>query len=144
MGREHVIPQFAVRMGQLCRQTSGTIRFPIQGSGQETRAFVYIDDLIDGLLRVITQGEHLGTYHIGTDEEITIERLAQEVGKCFGREVEVVPGKLRPGGTPRRCPDISKLRTLGYEPQVSLQEGLARTVPWYGEQAHVRPVRIGA
>jgi len=135
MGFEHVIPRFALRMRELTRRGPGTIHFPIQGTGRETRAFVYIDDLIAGVLRVIEQGEHLGIYHIGTDEEMTIEQLAKEVGRCFGRQVEVVPGPLMTGGTTRRCPDIAKLRALGYAPRVPFREGLAKTVRWYDANA---------
>ena len=131
MGREHVIPQFVLRMEGCCRETVEPVRFPIQGSGQETRAFVYIDDLVDGVVRVIERGEHLGIYHIGTDQEVTIEHLAKEVGRCFGREVEVVPGDLLPGSPPRRCPDIAKIRTLGYESRIPLRVGLQKTVNWY-------------
>jgi nucleoside-diphosphate-sugar epimerase len=131
MGREHVIPEFIDRMNRLSREAIGLVRFPIQGSGQETRSFVYIDDLVDGVLRVIERGDHLGIYHIGTDEEVTIERLAKEVGLCLGREVEVVPGPLRPGGTLRRCPDNAKMRALGYAPRTTLKKGLAETVAWY-------------
>jgi nucleoside-diphosphate-sugar epimerase len=131
MGREHVIPQFALRMEHCCRETTGPVRFPIQGSGQETRAFVYIDDLIDGVIRVIERGEHLKIYHIGTDEEVTIEYLAKEIGRCFGREVEIVPSDLLPGSTPRRCPDITRIRALGYVPRTPLCAGLPSTVEWY-------------
>jgi dTDP-glucose 4,6-dehydratase/UDP-glucose 4-epimerase len=133
MGREHVIPQFALRMDQARRATAppAAVPFPIQGSGRETRAFVYIDDLVDGVLRVIERGEHLGIYHIGVDHEVTVAELAREVGRCFGREVEVVPGALLAGSTPRRCPDISRIRALGYAPRVSLSEGLEKTVAWY-------------
>jgi nucleoside-diphosphate-sugar epimerase len=131
MGREHVIPQFAIRMDRCCREAQGPFRFPIQGSGRETRAFVYIDDLVDGVLRVIERGEHLGIYHIGTDREVTIEELAREVGRCFGREVEIVPSDLLPGSTSRRCPDIAKIRDLGYEPRTPLRVGLSQTVSWY-------------
>lgn len=135
MGFEHVIPQFAVRMKRLAAGPPGLVRFPIQGTGRETRAFVYIDDMTAGFLRVIETGEHLGIYHVGTEDEITIEALAKEIGRCYGREVTVVPGAPAPGGTVRRCPDISKVRRLGYAPQVSLRAGLAKTVAWYDEHA---------
>jgi nucleoside-diphosphate-sugar epimerase len=131
MGREHVIPQFVLRMERCCRETAGTIRFPIQGSGEETRAFVYIDDLIDGVIRVIERGDHLRTYHIGSDEEVTIAALAREVGRYFGREIEIVPGELLAGSPRRRCPDITRMRALGYEPRTPLQKGLATTAEWY-------------
>lgn len=134
MGREHVIPQFAMRMAALAaepRREPDVIDFSIQGTGRETRAFVYISDLIDGVLHVLERGEHLGIYHIGTDVETTIADLAHSVARCFGRELRLVPGELRPGGPLRRCPDISRMRSLGYQPRVSLKEGLAVTVDWY-------------
>ena len=139
MGREHVVPQFVLRMKRCCRESDGPVRFPIQGSGAETRAYVYITDLIDGVLRVIERGEHLGIYHIGTDQEVTVERLAREVGHCFGRPVEVVAGPLLPGSTLRRCPDITKMRGLGFRPAVSLERGLAETVAWYVNQPETDP-----
>jgi dTDP-glucose 4,6-dehydratase/UDP-glucose 4-epimerase len=134
MGGEHVIPQFIMRMAarvQEAQRVTDVIDFPIQGTGDETRAFVYISDLIDGVLRVLEQGEHLGIYNIGNDVETSITDLALAVAHCFGREIRVIPGDLRPGGTPRRCPDITRMRGLGYRPRVALAEGLAETVDWY-------------
>jgi nucleoside-diphosphate-sugar epimerase len=131
MGWEHVIPQFVRRMQEICKQTQGLVTFPIQGSGMETRSFVFIDDMIAGLLKVIEKGEHLGIYHIGTDDEVTIKHLAQEVANYFDREIQIAPGELQAGSTLRRCPNIKRLRALGYTPVVSLQQGLAATIPWY-------------
>ncbi len=139
MGWEHVIPQFAVRMHALAQKCQGTIEFPIQGSGEETRSFVFIEDMIAGLLKVIEKGEHLGIYHIGTDEEITIRELAEAVGASFHREVRIVPGPRKAGGTLRRCPDIRRLKALGYIPATSLKEGLSTTVPWYIKNFDRRP-----
>jgi nucleoside-diphosphate-sugar epimerase len=130
MGWEHVIPQFAIRMAELAAKP-GVVDFQIQGTGRETRAFVYITDLVDGVMRVIDRGEHLGIYHIGTDVETTVADLAHAVAQCFGREIRVVPGELQPGGPLRRCPDITRMRALGYQPRVPLAEGLAKTVDWY-------------
>lgn len=136
MGWEHVIPQFILRMKELCRKSKGIIKFPIQGTGKETRAFVFIDDFIDGLMIVLKKGEHLGIYHIGTMEEITIGKVAVEVGKYFGRRVTIVPGKLAKGSTPKRCPDITKLKKLGYKPKVPFSKGLKITAEWYDKNAH--------
>lgn len=134
MGWEHVIPQFVVRMKKICLENkSKQIKFPIQGTGKEKRAFVYIDDFIDGLMLVIRKGEHLGTYHIGTMEEISIKEVAAEVGKYFGKKVIIVPGKLTEGSTLRRCPDIAKLEKLGFMPEISFRKGLQITAKWYDE-----------
>lgn len=139
MGWEHVIPQLATRMAELVKQGGGEpLPFPIQGDGKQTRAFVYIDDFTDGLVRVIDKGEHLGIYHVGTSEEITIETLVHEIARCLGCTVHIVPGPEPAGGTPRRCPDISKVRALGYEPRHSLASALPAVVEWYRANAHRR------
>lgn len=140
MGWEHVIPQFVLRMRQLCTENRNKkVKFPIQGTGKETRAFVYIDDFIDGLMLMINRGEHMGIYHIGTMEEVSTEEVAVEIGKYFGREITIVPGELTRGSTLRRCPDITKLKKLGYKPKVAFKEGLKITAKWYDENAHKKP-----
>lgn len=137
MGWEHVIPQLALRIRELARaHPAGVLRLPVQGSGSQTRAFVYVDDAVDGIVRVIERGDHLGIYNVGNDEELTIAALAREIGACFGREIEVVAGDGPAGGTERRSPDISKLWKLGYSSRVPLSEGIRRTVRWYDANAN--------
>jgi nucleoside-diphosphate-sugar epimerase len=134
MGYEHVIPQFVVRMQAAVEKSDANpLPFPIQGTGQETRAFVYIDDFTDGLMLALEKGEHLGIYHIGTQVETSIADIARLVGEFFGRDIDIVAGELQKGGTPRRCPDITKLKNLGYQPKISLQEGITKTAQWYVE-----------
>lgn len=135
MGWEHVIPQLTVRIAELTHTTAGTIDVPIQGTGQETRAFMFIDDTTEALVQLLNCAEPQSIYHLGTEEEVTIERLAHTIAAQLGREIRMQPGELRSGGTPRRCPDTSKLRALGYRSRVSLAAGLARTVPWYADRA---------
>jgi len=131
MGWEHVIPQFVLRLKKLFTETEGVVDFPIQGTGDETRAFIFIDDFVAAFLKVIEKGEHLNIYHIGTSQEITIRELAEMIARCLGREIRLSPGELQPGSTPRRCPDVSKLSCLGFTPQVDLPTGLSKTVAWY-------------
>src|SRR5207302_1206581 len=136
MGSEHVIPQFIQRIKRLTEESEANpVSLPIQGAGVETRAFCYIDDLAGGLLLLCEKGEHLGIYHIGTMEEVTIASVAHLIGDHFGRSVEICAGPKPEGGTPRRCPDISKMRRLGYEPRVALAEGIRKTAHWYDEHA---------
>lgn len=138
MGWEHVIPQLTLRVRELARASQGGLRVPIQGDGSETRAYAYIDDIVEGIVLTAARGEHLGIYHLGTDRETTVRDLAVEIGRCLGRDVSVVPGPAQPGSVPRRCPDISRLRGLGYEPRTSLEDGLWRTVAWYDAHAEER------
>jgi nucleoside-diphosphate-sugar epimerase len=136
MGFDHVIPQFAMRLKQAGRER-GAVTFPIQGSGQETRSFCHVDDLVAGVMVMRERGEHLGIYHIGTSEEVTIADLARRMAGIAGREITLEPSSVLQGSTPRRCPDISKLRALGYRPRVALDEGLPPTLKWYWDCAGV-------
>ena len=132
MGWEHVIPQLALRLDAASKkQPAGILRFEIQGSGQETRSFCFIDDLVAGVMVMRKNGEHLGIYHIGTTEEVTIGDLANRIAIHAGREIELRTQPLPAGGTDRRCPDIGKLTRLGYAPQMALAKGLPPTVDWY-------------
>ncbi len=139
MGWEHVVPQFVLRMRELVRQPAEPVPFPIQGTGGETRAFIYIDDFIDSLRLMMEKGEHLGIYHLGTQEELAIREVAAEVGRYFGREITIVPGEAKLGGPPRRCPDITKISRLGYRSKVPFREGLPITARWYDENAQLKP-----
>ena len=137
MGVEHVIPQFALRLRALSTsQPSGRLRFEIQGTGAETRSFCFIDDLVAGIMVMREKGEHLGIYHVGTMEEVTIADLAQRIARAAGREIELMAGAPAAGGVLRRCPDISKLARLGYKPRVPLNEGLKQTLDWYWRNAN--------
>jgi nucleoside-diphosphate-sugar epimerase len=133
MGGEHVIPQFVARMRSMQSHPTDPIPFTVQGNGLQTRSFVYVDDFVDGVMLVLERGDHLGIYHIGTLEEVTIETLARLVAARYGRPITIVPGPAAEGGTNRRCPDIGKIMKLGYRPQYTLRDALPDVVRWYDE-----------
>ncbi len=139
MGFEHVIPQMVLRMRGLRGSAQDPVPFPIQGTGDQTRSFIYIDDFTDGVALAIERGEHLGIYHVGTMEEVTIRALAELVGQCFGRRIQVVPGAAADGGTNRRCPDTAKIERLGFHPRFQLADALPLVARWYDEHAHLAP-----
>lgn len=121
----HVIPDFM----QKIKLAKFNGHFEILGSGFETRSFCYIDDFIRGFMLMRQKGEHMGIYNIGTTEETTIKDLAEQIGMMHGTPINVKSGtQLREGDAPRRKPDISKLAALGYKPEISLNEGLRRTM----------------
>lgn len=138
MGWEHVIPEFVERMKSLVsEQKGGKMEFPIQGSGEQTRAFIYIEDFTEALRLIVEKGGNREIYHIGTMEERTIKDVAYSVAKHMGIDISILPGKEPLGGTPRRCPDTTKLQSLGFQPKYSLDEGLKPTVEWYA--GHEKP-----
>lgn len=134
MGWKHVVPQFIVRALEASeQQPAGPIPFSIQGDGSETRAFCYVDDIVDGIVTMYGRGENRNVYHIGDDRMISIAELVAAVGEVIGRELKIVRSQSAVGATPVRCPDIGKMRALGYEPKVDLTEGLRRTERWYAD-----------
>ena len=140
MGFDHAIPELVLRIRDL--PTGGpAAELQIQGTGKETRAFVHIDDFISGLLACVDRGAHLEIYHLGTTEEITMADLAHRIAASLGREIRIIPGELRAGSPERRCPDIGRVRALGYEPQIRLDAGLPDVVRWYDRHADLAPPR---
>ena len=144
MGWEHVLPQFALRAAAAVSKTpSGRISFKIQGDGSQTRAFVHIDDFTDGLMKGIEAGAHREIYNIGNPDEVAIADIARLVVAHFGREADLETSPEPAGATPRRCPDISKLMTLGYAPRLSLAQGLPSLIEWYRDNKHLNPSSSG-
>jgi nucleoside-diphosphate-sugar epimerase len=139
MGWKHVAPQFILRAMDAVEGGASPAPFPIQGDGSETRAFCYVDDVVDGILKMYASGGHREVYHIGNDVEVSVRDFAHAVGRAVGGTLDIQPGPSAAGGTPRRCPDISKMRALGYAPQVDLDEGLRRTAEWYRAHRHDAP-----
>ncbi|MAB83636.1 MAG: NAD-dependent dehydratase [Phycisphaerae bacterium] len=132
MGFEHVIPEIT---GRIFEMSNGLelkeIDLPIQGDGSETRSFCDITDGARGAFLSGEHGENGNIYHVGTEEEVSIRTLVETIGDVMGVKINVVPGELRAGGTPRRCPSVEKLRGLGYEPKYSFRQAVERCVGWY-------------
>ena len=126
MGFKHVIPHLAERF------LNNESPFLIYGHDQ-TRAFCYVDDAVEGTVAAMESNNSNGQiYHIGTEEEITIEELVKESGKFFGYKGKYNNAPTYPGSTQRRCPNISKARRdLNYNPNIDLKEGLKVTLEWY-------------
>lgn len=136
MGFEHVIPEVVDRIVRLSDGlTKTTIDLPIQGDGSETRAFCYITDGAAGARIAGLDGNAGEIYHLGTQHEVSIRALIEGLGEALGIELNIQPGPLRAGGTNRRCPDITKLQGIGYEPAVDLKAGLAKTARWYADHS---------
>ena len=105
----------------------------ILGDGTQTRSFCYVDDLIEGLLRLMdTPHELVGPINLGNPAEHTIVELAKLVLELVGGDSTVEYGPL-PGDDPtRRCPDIDQARdVLGWEPATAITEGLERTIDYF-------------
>lgn len=127
MGWKHVVPQLIEKI--MAAGDGGSVT--LQGDGSETRAFCYVSDVVAGIIRMWRAGETMNVYHIGADAEVAIRDLARITAEALGVRVALVAGPAAAGATPRRCPDIGKMRAIGYAPSVPLVQGIERTVAWY-------------
>ncbi len=85
------------------------------------------------------KGEHLGIYHVGTTDEVTIADVARRIASHAGREIEFVTGPAPAGGTERRCPDIGKLAKLAMPRRCRSPKGLPPTLDWYWANESLAP-----
>lgn len=112
--------------------------FTVFGDGSQTRSFCYVDDLIDGIVR-LALSDVMDPVNIGNPEERTILEFAEAVRAAAGGGGKIVFQPLPQGDPKQRKPDISRARTLlGWGPRVQLGEGLARTIAWFRTATAVR------
>jgi dTDP-glucose 4,6-dehydratase len=111
------------------------------GDGSQTRSFCYVDDLIEGIWRLLRSDEHLPT-NVGNPQEMTILDFARLILELTGSRSEIVTRPLPEDDPKVRQPDITKARrVLGWEPRVDLREGLERTLPYFRERLAARQGR---
>ena len=123
MGYEHVIPEFIKRFKSLKKK-----KFKIQGTGNEIRSFIYIEDFIAAFNIILNRGKHLNIYNIGTNEKIKIKDLAHKLSKIFNKKIILKKTLLTKGSTKIRVPDIRKITSLGFKPRFNLSKGLRKTL----------------
>lgn len=134
MGADHVIPEMSLRA------RAGEDPFRVPGAGQ-FRAFCHVDDAVEAMVRLMAAPAAAGQIvHIGNDRgETNIGDLAKLVLRVAGSGATIAASPAPRGSVARRCPDLTRLRELtGYEPTVSLEDGVTSTYAWYAE--HGRPV----
>jgi UDP-glucose 4-epimerase len=129
MGKLHVIPELILKIKKQIKNNS--INLKIQGSGKETRAFCYIDDAINAINLIIKKGQDGEIYNIGNDKEISINNLVNMISKILKKKIYIKKGALRKGSTKRRCPNIKKIKKIGFLPKVQMNEGLIKTLNYY-------------
>ena len=106
----------------------------IYGDGSQTRSFCYVDDLVDGLLKMMDAPDDFpGPVNLGNPGEFTIRQLADLTKALTGSSSKIICGRPQPEDDPaRRCPDISLAREkLHWQPTTPLKDGLARTIDWF-------------
>jgi len=107
----------------------------IYGNGDQTRAFCYIDDLLDGLVRMMeTDDDILGPVNLGNPHEISIRQLAELVIEMCDSRSRIVSRPLPQDDPTQRCPDITRAeQLLGWKPQVPLVTGIPKTIAYFDQ-----------
>jgi UDP-glucuronate decarboxylase len=105
----------------------------LYGDGSQTRSFCYVDDLIEGMLRMMNQSEEIGPVNLGNPEEFTVLELAELVIKLTGSRSKLTFRPLPQDDPARRRPDISKAKAVlgGWTPKVALEDGLKETIAYF-------------
>ncbi|EQA44899.1 3-beta hydroxysteroid dehydrogenase/isomerase family protein [Leptospira broomii serovar Hurstbridge str. 5399] len=104
----------------------------IYGDGSQTRSFCYVDDLVEGIIKMMDTPDFIGPVNLGNDGEFTVKELAELVIQEIGSSSKIVYKPLPQDDPSRRKPDLSLARQkLGYEPKVALKDGIRKTVEYF-------------
>ena len=117
----------------ICQALTGE-NITVYGKGNQTRSFSYIDDTIDGILKVIHYGSS-DVFNIGNENEITILNLAETIIKLTNSNSKIILKDLPLDDPKQRKPDLTKAKNLlDFQPQTSLEDGLKITIDWVSKQ----------
>jgi nucleoside-diphosphate-sugar epimerase len=121
----------------ICRKVALAVdgdEIEVWGDGQQTRSFMYVDDCVEGIHRIL-QSDHPEPLNLGRDDLISVDGLVDLVARIAGKTIRKRHDPQAPQGVRGRNSDNSRLRaTLGWEPSVSLEIGLERTYRWIGSE----------
>ena len=108
------------------------------GSGTPMREFLHVDDMARAVVFAVENELPEFLYNVGTGTDLTIKQLAETIQGIVGHKGEIVWDSSKPDGTPRKLMDVSKMKALGWEAKISLEEGIESTYWWFKENAVMR------
>lgn len=125
----HVLPALIRKFHEA--KVSGQSTVTVWGSGQPRREFLHVDDLARACVVLLERYDDPDPINVGTGTDLCIRDLAELVAEVVGFDGSMEFDLTKPDGTPRKLLDVSRVKALGWEPQIPLREGLARTYDWY-------------
>jgi GDP-L-fucose synthase len=125
----HVLPALIRKFVDGHRNKSPEVT--LWGTGAPLREFLHVDDLAKAILICLEKYDSSEHINIGSGREISIHDLANKISDAVGYQGEIIWDSTKPDGTPRKVLDITKARSLGWEPSISLEQGITSTVNWY-------------
>ena len=127
----HVLPAFIRKVHEA--KKSGAKSITVWGSGTPRREFLHTTDLAEACLFLLEHYDEPDLVNIGCGEDVTIRELAETVCDVLGFDGKLEFDTSKPDGTPRKLLDISKIKSLGWSPRISLREGIADAYRWFRE-----------
>ncbi len=125
--KSHVIPALIQKVA------NAEYEIEVWGTGTPTRSFVYVEDIVAGMLLVLNKSSDAVPINIGVDEEISIINLVKLIIDIYGKKLKIKMLADKPDGQPRRNCDNTKIKNFGFTPKYTLTEGLKKTIEWYKE-----------
>lgn len=127
----HVIPAL-MRKAHAAKE-AGESGMEIWGTGTPLREFLHVDDLADAAIFVLQEYNDAQHINIGSGTDLSIAEVARKIMDVVGLEGELRHDTTKPDGTPRKLMSADKLRALGWQPKIGLEEGLSQTYAWFRE-----------
>ena len=129
----HVIPAIISKINNAKKNNSNSLT--LWGDGTPTRDFLYVEDACRGIVLASEKYDDSLPINLGTEEEISIKQLAELISELMKFNGKIIWDTSKPNGQPRRCVSNKKaMEKLNFKPQISLKEGLKRTIEWYTTQ----------
>jgi GDP-L-fucose synthase len=124
----HVIPALIRKIYNAYKNNDAQCE--VWGTGKPRREFLYVDDLAQAVVLLMNSYDGKSIVNIGSGEDLPIVELVTLIKNIIGYEGEIVWNSSQPDGTPRKLLDVSILKSMGWQPQISLLDGLTRTIAW--------------
>jgi len=134
----HVLPSLIRRFHEA--KARGDDSVTVWGTGSPRREFLHVDDLADAILFLLQTYDAEPLVNVGWGEDLTIRELAELVASIVDFAGRLVFDSTKPDGTPRKLLDVSRLTSLGWQPQIPLNQGIERTYAWF--KAHSGEIRL--
>ena len=131
LATSHVLPAFIRRFIE--ETESGASKITLWGSGTPQREFLHVDDLAQAVIIATEKYDSSLHLNIGSGEDLTIKELASKVAAASGFTGKIEWDNSKPDGTIKKVLDVSRIKALGWNPTISLDQGIASTIAWYRE-----------
>ena len=127
----HVLPALIGKFSDA--KKNGDVSVTCWGDGSAMREFLHVDDLAEACFTCMKYYDSPEPINIGTGQDVTIKQLAETIARTVGYDALINWDTSKPNGTPRKVLNVDKIKTLGWEPKIGLEEGIKSTYEWYND-----------